>query len=85
MDRGWRSGTFWFPLALGSPTGLFWVFYKQIQPRFIQYCPDHEAFQEIIPWYWSKDFVRMAAVEQQDKTDYDSRLKEAFEASQEAD
>lgn len=64
MDRSWRSGTFWFSLGLGSSTGLFWVFYKQIQPRFIQYCPDHEAFQEIMPWYWSKDFVRMAAAKQ---------------------
>lgn len=59
MDRSWRSGTFWFSLALASPTGLFSVFYKQIQPRFIEYCPDRDAFQEIMPWYGSKDFVRV--------------------------
>lgn len=85
MDRSWRSGTFWFSLALASPTGLFTVFYKQIQPRFIEYCPDHDAFQEIMPWYWAKDFVRLAGAKQRDKIDYDSQLKAAFEVFDEAD
>ncbi|KAJ5142417.1 hypothetical protein N7476_003719 [Penicillium atrosanguineum] len=78
MNRSWQSGTFWFSLALASPTGLFSVFYKQIQPRFIEYCPDHDAFQEIMPWYWSKDFVRVGAAKQRDRIDYDTRLKAAF-------
>lgn len=85
MNRSWRSGTFWFALALASPTGLFSVFYKQIQPRFIEYCPDHDAFQEIMPWYWSKDFVAVGAAKQQDRIDYDTRLKAAFEDADEAD
>lgn len=78
MDRSWVSGTFWFSLALASPTGLFSVFYKQIQPRFIDYCPDHDAFQETMPWYWSKDFVGVGAAKQRDRIDYDTRLKAAF-------
>lgn len=84
MDRSWQSGTFWFSLALASPTGLFSVFYKQIQPRFIEYCPDHDAFQETMPWYWSKDFVKVGAAKQRDRIDYDARLKAAFGVLDEA-
>lgn len=78
MDRSWQSGTFWFSLALASPTGLFSVFYKQIQPRFTEYCPDHDTFQETMPWYWSKDFLRVGGAKQRDRADYDARLKAAF-------
>lgn len=86
MDRSWRSGTFWFSLALASPTGLFSVFYKQIQPRFIQYCSDHQdAFQETMPWYWSQDFVIVGAAKQRDRIEYDARLRAAFEVLNEAD
>jgi hypothetical protein len=51
MNQGWRLGTFWFSLALASPICLFSVFYKQIQPRFIEHCPDHDSFHENMPWY----------------------------------
>ena len=78
MDRSWQSGTFWFSLALASPTGLFSVFYKQIQPHFTKYCSDHEAFYEIVPWYWSKDFVQFGAAKRQDRADYDTQLKAKF-------
>lgn len=40
MKDGWKKGTFWYSLALASPTGLFAVFYKQIQPR-ISKTPEH--------------------------------------------
>ncbi|KAF9250514.1 uncharacterized protein N7518_005544 [Penicillium psychrosexuale] len=86
MDRSWRSGTFWFSLALASPTGLFSVFYKQIQPRFSQYCKNPaEAFQETMSWYWAQDFVRVGAKKRQDRIEYDTRLRAAFGVSDEAD
>ncbi|KAJ5702201.1 hypothetical protein N7488_009749 [Penicillium malachiteum] len=78
MNRSWHSGAFWFSLALSSPMGLFSVFYKQIQPRFIKLCPDQEAFHEIVPWYWSQDYVNVAAAKRKDRSDYDARLKAAF-------
>lgn len=80
MNRGWQTGTFWFSLALASPTGLFTVFYKQIQPRFIKHFRDHdsETFWEIVPWYWSVDCVQVGMAKLQDKKDYDTRLKAAF-------
>ncbi|KAJ5720468.1 uncharacterized protein N7483_008402 [Penicillium malachiteum] len=78
MNRSWQSGAFWFSLALSSPMGLFSVFYKQTQLRFIKHCPDQEAFHEIVPWYWSQDYVNVAAAKRQDRRDYDARLKAAF-------
>lgn len=79
MRRSWESGTFWYSLALASPTGLFAIFYRQIQPRFIKYCKSHDEFQQIMPWYWSQDFVRIGATKKADREKYDIRLKEAFE------
>lgn len=55
MEENWRVGTFWYTLALTSPTDLFTVFYKQIQPRFIKNYPEHDTFQQIMPWYWAQD------------------------------
>lgn len=85
MNQSWRSGTFWFSLALASPTGIFSVFYNQIQPHFTKYCPDNDAFQETMPWYWSTDFVSVGAAKQRDRADYDSRLKEAYGILDETD
>ncbi|KAE8350339.1 hypothetical protein BDV28DRAFT_43137 [Aspergillus coremiiformis] len=80
MKKGWETGTFWYSLALASPTGLFSVFYKQIQPRFLRYSSeDEEAFQQVMPWYWSQDFVKIGTRKIADKKIYDIRLKEAFQ------
>ncbi|PWY91883.1 hypothetical protein BO94DRAFT_564583 [Aspergillus sclerotioniger CBS 115572] len=79
MKDGWKKGTFWHSLALASPTGLFAVFYKQIQPRFLENCPDHDTFQQIMPWYWAHDWVNVAASKLSDKKEYDIELRKAFE------
>ncbi|KAJ9248068.1 hypothetical protein C8Q69DRAFT_186948 [Paecilomyces variotii] len=79
MNESWRVGTFWYSLALASPTGLFAVFFKQIQPRFVKHCSDHDGFQQIMPWYWAQDWVRTAASKLSDRKEYDIRLQQAFE------
>ncbi|KAJ9283792.1 hypothetical protein DTO021C3_8619 [Paecilomyces variotii] len=79
MNESWRVGTFWYSLALASPTGLFAVFFKQIQPRFVKHCSDHDSFQQIMPWYWAQDWVRTAASKLSDRKEYDIRLQQAFE------
>jgi hypothetical protein len=81
MEENWRVGTFWYTLALASPTGLFTVFYKQIQPRFIENCPEHDTFQQIMPWYWAQDWVKVAASKLSDRKEYDIRLQQAFEGN----
>ncbi|KAL1854188.1 hypothetical protein Plec18170_004952 [Paecilomyces lecythidis] len=82
MKKGWESGTFWYSLALASPTGLFSVFYKQIQPRFLRYCRDDDGcdtFHQVMPWYWSQDFVKIGARKLSDKKEYDIWLREEFQ------
>ncbi|KAL5334635.1 hypothetical protein BJX70DRAFT_377503 [Aspergillus crustosus] len=78
MEESRQSGAFWYSLALASPTGLFSVFYKQLQPRFLKYSPDHDGFQQVMPWYWSQDFVKIGPRKIAEKRDYDLHLKEAF-------
>lgn len=78
MKQSWESGMFWYSLALASPTGLFRIFYKQIQPRFTKYCTSHDEFQQIMPWYWSPKYVQIATAKLADKEKYDVKLKEAF-------
>ncbi|EEP79686.1 predicted protein [Uncinocarpus reesii 1704] len=79
LNRGWIRGTFWYSLALGSPTGLFAIFYKQLQPRFLERCPKHDEFLATMPWYWRTDFIEVGMRKTKDKQDYDLRLRQAFE------
>lgn len=79
MEETWQKGTFWFTLALFSPTGLFSIFEKQIQPLLTKNCPDHDAFHEIMPWYWSLDIISTLKLKTADKKKYDKDLQQAFE------
>ncbi|KAE8153859.1 hypothetical protein BDV25DRAFT_168136 [Aspergillus avenaceus] len=81
MNKGWNTGTFWYSLALASPTGLFAVFYNQIQPRFLENCPEHDTFEHIMPWYWARDWVKTAADKLSDRGKYDAELKQVFEST----
>ncbi|KAL4948359.1 hypothetical protein BDW69DRAFT_94574 [Aspergillus filifer] len=78
MEENWESGAFWYSLALASPTGLFSVFYKQVQPRFLRYSHDDDGFQQVMPWYWSQDFVKIGKSKIADRSDYDLQLEKAF-------
>lgn len=78
MKRSWELGTFWYTLALASPTGLFAVFYKQIQPIFLTSSTGHETFEQIMPWYWARDFVKIAKGKISDRKEYDIQLRKAF-------
>ncbi|KAE8153020.1 hypothetical protein BDV25DRAFT_44741 [Aspergillus avenaceus] len=79
MSAAWDTGTFWYSLALSSPTGLFAIFDKEIQPRFIDKCPDHDAFHQIMPWYWAQDIVSILKHKLADKNAYDTQLRREFE------
>lgn len=79
MSTAWDMGTFWYSLALSSPTGLFTLFDKEIQPRFTAKCSDHEAFHEIMPWYWSQDIVATLKSKLAGKKTYDVQLQREFE------
>lgn len=79
MKQAWEMGTFWYTFALASPTGLFSLFYKKIQPRLI--IDEHEDFTGIMSFYWSQNLVKIVARKLSDKDDYDLQLQQAFENS----
>ncbi|KAL5334630.1 hypothetical protein BJX70DRAFT_411134 [Aspergillus crustosus] len=78
MGTAWDRGTFWYSLALSSPTGLFTIFDKEIQPRFTQRCSDHDAFHQTMPWYWQQDIVTASRRKLADKQAYDIQLQREF-------
>ncbi|KAH1486018.1 hypothetical protein KXV64_007796 [Aspergillus fumigatus] len=79
LSTAWNNGTFWYSLALSSPTGLFAIFDKDLHPRFIKKCPDHDAFHQVMPWYWAQDIVPISIKKLADKKDYDIQLQHEFE------
>lgn len=80
MKQGWEIGTFWYSLALRSPTGLFRVFYDHIQPRLAKGHEDDGSFYRIVMYYWTKNASKFISEKAKDKEDYDLRLREAFKA-----
>ncbi|MCJ1340090.1 hypothetical protein MMC09_005384 [Bachmanniomyces sp. S44760] len=80
IKQGWEMGTFWYVLALQSPTGLDRLFYDHIQPRFAKGHEDDSDFFRIVMYYWATNVREFLKRKEKDKEDYDLRLREAFEA-----
>ncbi|EED22707.1 conserved hypothetical protein [Talaromyces stipitatus ATCC 10500] len=80
MNRTWATGTFWYTLALSSPSGLFSIFHKQIRPLF---CPEiyGQEFNLIMPFFWEKDIGNIVRLKTSHKKKYDEDLRRAFEDS----
>lgn len=79
MNRTWETGTFWYALALSSPSGLFSIFHKQIRPLF---CPDFsEEFNLVMPFFWERNIGKIAVLKTSDKRKYDEDLRLAFKDS----
>lgn len=80
MNRTWETGTFWYTLALSSPTGLFRIFHEHIRPLFTS---DYaEEFNVIMPFLWEKNVGNIAGRKLSDKEEYDIKLRQAFDDSQ---
>ncbi|RAH46494.1 uncharacterized protein BO95DRAFT_472928 [Aspergillus brunneoviolaceus CBS 621.78] len=79
LQEGWTKGTFWYALALDSPTGLFRIFYDHIQPRFSKDHINDAAFFKITIKYWAFNATRFIQKRVKDKEEYDRLLLEAFE------
>lgn len=82
MQKSWATGTFWYTLALSSPSGLFMILKQHVRPRF---CKDQvEEFNTVMPFLWDWDIGRIAAEKLSDKKEYDRHLQQAFEAESQA-
>ena len=78
LQEGWNKGTFWYALALDSPTGLFRIFYDHIQPRFLKDHINDAAFFKITMDYWTFNATRFIREKVKDKEKYDRLLLEAL-------
>lgn len=78
MDTTWTAGTFWYTLALSSPSGLFTIFQQHIRPLF---CTDYlEEFNLIMPFLWEINIGRIASHKLSEKKVYDRKLQQEFDA-----
>lgn len=76
MNRAWESGTFWYTLALSSPSGMFTIFDQHIRPLF---CPKYgDVFNAIMPFFWERDVGYITDRKLSDKEEYDRNLRQAF-------
>ncbi|KAJ5215219.1 uncharacterized protein N7498_001626 [Penicillium cinerascens] len=79
MEQAWATGTFWYSLALSSPTGLFRLFYEHIQPLLSEHGSDDIG--ETMPFYWGNNVGKFVATKLADKRKYDKELLLAFSES----
>lgn len=78
MSQAWQMGTFWYTLALRSPSGLVRVFYDHIQPILAKGHEDNPDFYTIMMKYWTVPLHPFITKKLAEKEDYDSRLRQAF-------
>lgn len=80
MKQAWERGTFWYTLALQSPSGLARVFYDHIQPIMANGHEENVQFYLIMAEYWSTEkVIQFVERKQADKEEYDKRLRQAFD------
>ncbi|KAL2811735.1 hypothetical protein BDW59DRAFT_54160 [Aspergillus cavernicola] len=78
MNTTWATGTFWYTLALSSPSGLFTIFKEHIRPLF---CTDYlQEFNLVMPFLWERNLGRIASHKLSEKKEYDRKLQQEFEA-----
>jgi hypothetical protein len=78
MKKGWEDGNFFYFLALDSISGLYGLFIQHIQERF-DYHVKYDAFRRVISPYWRSESEQFVAAKIQQKSEYDTRLREMIE------
>ncbi|RMZ79397.1 hypothetical protein DV738_g3365, partial [Chaetothyriales sp. CBS 135597] len=78
MNNGWKNRTFWYTLALESPTGLHPLFYDRIQPPYCTSHSDQTAFYITVCYYWTHNAFDFVDAKVRDKNIYDERLRAEF-------
>lgn len=81
MRASWDMGTFWYVLALRSPTGLHSVFYDRMQPLFSKEHGDNGQFYVATYPYWTRNVNRFLVRKIQDKENYDKMLQAVFDVA----
>ncbi|KAI9847151.1 MAG: hypothetical protein M1837_003013 [Sclerophora amabilis] len=79
MQHGWENGNFWYCHALDSPTGLYHLLYRHIQPLFLKTDREDAAFYQIMSRYWVRDVQKFMDVKVKDHEEYLVQLRKAFD------
>ena len=78
VNTTWKLSTFWYVLALQSPTGLHTFLNDRIQPRFHKTDEDSTDFYLSLYPYWTENANAFIQKKVQDKITYDKTLWEVF-------
>lgn len=79
LKMGWDRGTFWYTLALQSPTGLHALFYNRIRPPYSEEHEGNPNFFIIVCQYWVCNARNFIKAKLKDKETYDDELRAQFE------
>lgn len=81
MRAGWELGTFWYTLALQSPTGFHSLFYNRIQPLYSDTHGDDVKVFLIICRYWIRQPSAFIRTKLNNRKIYDEKLRSEFHDS----
>ncbi|KAL4877851.1 hypothetical protein BJY04DRAFT_209593 [Aspergillus karnatakaensis] len=84
MGTAWSMGTFWYSLALATPSGVFSIFRNHIRPCFIRRPADNDPEEddrslEFMPWYWARNLAAIYGRKVADKRVYDGQPQHEFD------
>ncbi|EAS36823.3 uncharacterized protein CIMG_02177 [Coccidioides immitis RS] len=79
MQQSWEKRTFWYTMALRSPTGMHSVFYNRLQTLYEKDHAENTEFFLITSKYWRPQARQFIASRVKDKELYDKELRGAFE------
>lgn len=78
IKQGLKNGTYWYSLALTSPSAFSTIFYNHIQPKFADGHNIPEFWCITMP-YFSLDTAGLIEQKVKDKERYDASLREEFQ------
>lgn len=80
LKKGLENNTFWYSLGLTSITGLYHIFFNNIEKIFTpEVNEDDPYFIKVMHSFWTLDIDRFIAKKVEDKAVYDRRLQEEFD------
>ncbi|PKY07201.1 hypothetical protein P168DRAFT_295141 [Aspergillus campestris IBT 28561] len=74
----WRTGSFWYFLALNSPKGLFNLVHQHIHPIFDSTHPISSELPRVVSNYWAADMKKVIDAKIRDKEEYEKTLRQRF-------
>ncbi|KAM5476973.1 hypothetical protein MauCBS54593_000244 [Microsporum audouinii] len=78
MSKGWERGTFWYSLAIQSPTAIFHLFIDKIQGRLGHGKYSDDQYGLVMMYHWAFNTHDIFKRKVKEKEEYDKKLRDAF-------